>query len=270
MTKQEIRANDVAQLKGASAWLTALPLKDEGYVLNKREFFDAVRMRYKWELKRLPLNCACGKKFDVEHANNCHRGGFIKRRHDRIRDMFAEMLDDVAYDVCVEPALQPLTGEALSSTASIENDARVDVAARGFWQRAEMAFFDVRVFNPLAKSYLNQKLETVFNSHESAKKKLYNERIVRVEHGSFTPVVMSAFGGFGRETSKFVAKLTEKISEKHDIPTSTVINYIRTKTSFELIRSQVMCIRGARVKRQANLDINECEVVDNRSKVREV
>ena len=39
MTKEELRANDVAQQKGASAWLNALPLQDEGYVLNKREFF---------------------------------------------------------------------------------------------------------------------------------------------------------------------------------------------------------------------------------------
>ena len=33
--------NDVAQEKGASAWLTALPLKEEGFSLNKREFFYA-------------------------------------------------------------------------------------------------------------------------------------------------------------------------------------------------------------------------------------
>ena len=90
-----------------------------------------------------------------------------------------------------------------------------------------------------------------------------------MEHGSFTPVVISAFGGFGRETGKFVSRLTEKISEKHDIPTSIVSNYIRTKVSFELIRSQVMCIRGSRAKRHAMLDVNECEEVDSTSRVRE-
>ena len=74
---------------------------------------------------------------------------------------------------------------------------------------------------------------------------------------------------FGRETGKFVSRLTEKISEKHDIPNSIVSNYIRTKVSFELIRSQVMCIRGSCVKRQAILDVNECQVVDSTSRVRE-
>ena len=42
MDREELRANDLAQMKGASAWLNALPLKQEGYCLNKREFFDAV------------------------------------------------------------------------------------------------------------------------------------------------------------------------------------------------------------------------------------
>ena len=269
MSKEEIRANDVAQLKGASAWLNALPLQDEGYVLNKREFFDAVTMRYRWQLKRLPLNCACGNKFDVEHANNCNRGGFIHKRHDRIRDMLAEMIDDVAYDVCIEPALQPLTGENLPPGSNTEEGARLDVAARSFWQRGEMAFFDVRIFNPFAKSHIKTKLETLFGNNEEEKKTKYNERVIRIEHGSFTPVVLSAFGGFGRETSKFVAKLIEKISVKHDIPTSIVANYVRTKISFELVRSQVMCIRGARVKRQAMLDVNECEVVDTKSKMKD-
>ena len=60
MSKEEIRGNDIAQMKGASARLTALPLQDEGFVLNKREFFDALSLRYRWQLKRLPLKCVCG------------------------------------------------------------------------------------------------------------------------------------------------------------------------------------------------------------------
>ena len=65
MTAEKLRGNDIAQMKGASSWLTALPLKEEGYVLNKREFFDAVAIRYAWNIKRLPINCVCGKKFNT-------------------------------------------------------------------------------------------------------------------------------------------------------------------------------------------------------------
>ena len=64
------------------------------------------------------------------------------------------LLDEVSYDVRVEPPLEPLTGETLPRVASREEEARLDIAARGFWQDGAMAFFDVRVFNPFAKTHL--------------------------------------------------------------------------------------------------------------------
>ena len=105
-----------------------------------------------------------------------------------------------------------------------------------------MAFFDIRVFNPFAKSHLKKSLDAVFRSNEKSKKQAYNNRVIQIEHGTFTPVVMSSFGGFGKETSRFVSKLVQKMAEKKDIEASQVANYIRTKVSFELVRSQVNCI----------------------------
>ena len=151
----------------------------------------------------MPTLCACSAKFDADHANTCAKGGFIIRRHDQIRDMIAELVDDVAFDVRIEPPLQPITGESLPPPANTDDEARLDISARGFWQRGAVAFFDVRVFNPFAKTHLNSNLEKVFKSNESDK---YNERIIRVEHGSFTPIVTSTYGGFGRETCRFISK----------------------------------------------------------------
>ena len=44
----------------------------------------------------------------------CQRGGLVIQRHNEIRDLQAELLDMVCYDVQVEPALQPITGEKLA------------------------------------------------------------------------------------------------------------------------------------------------------------
>ena len=41
-----IRILDLASEKGASSWLTALPLKRFGFLLNKQEFHDAICLRY--------------------------------------------------------------------------------------------------------------------------------------------------------------------------------------------------------------------------------
>ena len=80
---------------------------------------------------------------------------------DLIYSIYDGLVDDVAYDVSVEPPLQPITGKSLPSSANTDREARLDIAARGFWQRGAMAFFDVRIFNPFAKTHLNKNLETV-------------------------------------------------------------------------------------------------------------
>ena len=130
MSQDKLRGNDLAQMKGASAWLTSLPLKDEGYVLIKREFFDAISLRYRWNLKRLPVNCGgCGKKFSVDHALQCQNGGFIHRRHDQMRDLFAGLLDEVCYGVQTEPQLEPISGEVLPPSSNLQDEARLDIVA---------------------------------------------------------------------------------------------------------------------------------------------
>ena len=53
----------------------------------------------------------------------------------------------------------------------------------------ELAFFDVKVFNPLARTYMNQSLEAAFKTNKNNKKRLYNNHIIQAEKGTFTPVV---------------------------------------------------------------------------------
>ena len=73
-----------------------------------------------------------------------------------------------------EPTLAPLTGEVFPSSANSADDARVDIAARGFWQRCERAFCDIRIFNPYASTHRRQTLSSSFKANERQKKRLYN------------------------------------------------------------------------------------------------
>ena len=70
--------------KGASSWLSALPLRDHGFTLNKEEFRDALALRYNRTVTNLPSKCACSEIFNVNHAMNCKKGGFVSIRHDTI------------------------------------------------------------------------------------------------------------------------------------------------------------------------------------------
>ena len=70
-------ALDLATTRGASAWLSALPLLEYGFSLYKAAFHDAVALRYGWPLQRTPSHCACGAAFSVDHALSCPRVVFL-------------------------------------------------------------------------------------------------------------------------------------------------------------------------------------------------
>ena len=55
--------------------------------------------------------------------------------------------------------------------------------------KGSRAFFDIRVFNPLAQSCTNQTLKAPHKSNESQKKSEYGDRVPSVKQGSFTPLV---------------------------------------------------------------------------------
>ena len=247
MTPAEKRANEISRDTGASNWLTSLPIEEKGFHLNKGEFWDAVHLRYTWPISRLPSRCACGDPFNVAHALSCKKGGFVHRRHDAIRDMTGDLLSEVCVDVCVEPPLMELTGEALTlRTANTARDARLDISARGVWTRNQRAFFDVRVFDPNARRYQNQSLSQAYRANEVEKKRHYGERVLEIEHGSFTPLVFSVHGGMGRECKIFYKRLCSLLSEKRGENYSVVSSWVRTRTSFSLLRSALMAIRGTR------------------------
>ena len=175
----------LASEKGASSWLTALPLKRYGFDLTKTEFRDGLSLRYGLQPKNLPLKCSCGEDFTVSHALHCGKG-YTHMRHNEIRDTFAKIMRDDAY-----------------------------------------------------------------KQHESQKKLKYEQRIIDVEHSTFNPLVFACTGGAGPSASKVMSRLALKISEKGYDSYSDAISFIRTKISFALLRSSVLCLRGCRaLKRQ--------------------
>ena len=89
------------------------------------------------------------------------------------------------------------------------DEARCDVGNRGFWSAGQVAFLDVRVFNPNANRHVNQSLKKIHEINEKEKKRAYNERVQEIEHDSFTPIVMSATGSMTRECSKFDSSIRD-------------------------------------------------------------
>ena len=215
---------------------------------------------------RLPEACECGAQFTIEHALSCKKGGFVSIRHNELRNFTAKLLRKVCHDVKIEPSLEELSGEVLSKSSNISTEARLDISARGFWETHQKAFFDVRVFNPLARRYVNLDPSKSYEINEKEKKRCYNQRVMEIEHGSFTPLVFSATGGYSRECRKFYKRLSAMIAEKEHSRYSDVITHIYRKINFALLRSIIICVRGSRSvstpgneENAANFDIRTSE-----------
>ena len=210
------RAMTASSEKCASSWLSALPIEEHGFALHKGAFRDALCLRYGWRPQHLPSHCVCGHQFTVEHALSCPRGRFPSIRHNEIRDITADLLSEVCHNVGTEPGLQPITDEQMTyRTANREDGARLDVVAQSFWGRdRQCAYFDIRVFNPFAQSYLNTSLHQCYRRNEQEKKREYEQRVREIEHDSFASLVFSTSGGMGNTATIVYKRLASLHAKK--------------------------------------------------------
>ena len=59
----------------------------------------------------------------------------------------------------------------------------------------------------MAKRYVNQTLKNSYEINELEKKPHYNERIIQIRHGTFSPLIFAETGGLGRECENFYNRI---------------------------------------------------------------
>ena len=253
--------------KGASTWLTSLPLKTYGFRLNKQQFQDALCMRYDLKLRDVPKFCSCGVAYSINHCLTCKRGGYVLIRHDAVRDTVADIMKDVCHDVHVEPQLLPVTGEDLPPETCRADGARADISAVGLWQPLNRAFLDIKVVNPYAQTNAAMELGAMYRSHERQKKRKYNARIIEVEKGTFTPVVFSCSGVAAPEASRLLKTIALKRATKRGEKYCTTINFIRRRIAFDVLRTCLLSFRGKRDSATGVLPIEDLDLEEKEMEI---
>ena len=163
LSPAELRAVIDTKDHGASNWLSAVHLEEYNFVLNKKEFRDAINLRYGKDLKGLPSKCPCRQSFNMAQALNCKTRGFITICPNRVREFEAQLLTEICNDVEIEPLLQPLEGEIIYGHTGLS--AKLDVRARRFWREGQNAFFDVKITNTSSESQCHLTFEKIFTKH---------------------------------------------------------------------------------------------------------
>jgi hypothetical protein len=249
LSEKAQRHMDCAREKGASAIWTATPDKRLGFTFSRSAFTDMIRLRFGIRLQRLYEICGCGKTNSIDHAQICKTGGFIHGRHDNISRLFARVAKEAGFrDVELEPALTPLTGEAFKlKSTNTADDARADVRIRNYWgSYMQNAFFDTRVFYPFASSMKHLPLKSIYTSQEKTKRREYEQRINRVENGTFTPMVCASTGGMSPLMTTAIGRLASVLALKTNQDYSKVIGFTRIRFAFAMAHSVLTTLRGSR------------------------
>ena len=106
-------------------------------------------IRYGRQPNSLPSNCdGCEAPFTLQHGLGCAKGGLVKRGHNDIRDHDAYLANLAWGGVTIEPILVP----------EQDKDGRqllqADWLAHGVWEGNRVAFFDNRIIDANAPSYV--------------------------------------------------------------------------------------------------------------------
>ena len=124
----------------------------------------------------------------------------------------------------------------------------------------ERTCLDMRVFHPNSASYMNTDPQQLYIQHEREKKRMYNDRILQVEKGFFSPLIFSTTGGMGPESTRFHKRVAELISAKRGEQYNDVVNHIRTRIRFSLLKSVLIAIRGERGQRRRAINVPLSEI----------
>ena len=96
------------------------------------------------------------------------------------------------------------------------------------------------VSNINSKTYKNLPIKKVYQKHEREKRRKYNDRILNVEHGTFTPLIYSINGGMGPEATYYHKLLATKLANKTGDKYCNVVNFIRCKLSFLILKMALL------------------------------
>ena len=110
-----------------------------------------------------------------------------------------------------------------------------------------LAFFDIRVLHPGAKSNANHNTPAkMYSKHEREKERKYGDRCVQIEKGTCNGLVFSTTGGMGPQATMFLKRVATLLAAKTSQDKSLIMANLRRRLRFELLKTVLIAVRGHR------------------------
>jgi len=224
-----------------SAWLSVLPIAQDGFDLSAQQFRDQLAIRYGREPLNLPSCCdGCDHVFSLQHALDWKQGGLVKKGHDNLRDECAKLAEVAWGDVKIEPIVKEASGR-------VKEDLRADFSVRGVWEGERIAFFNHCILNADAQSRIQNNIsyKTALKGTAMKKRVKYGKACEDIR-SSFTPLICTTDVCLHREYSAYLKRLAVGLSAKWHKTLSQVMGWVKVRVQFALIRAIDSRLRSSR------------------------
>jgi hypothetical protein len=219
-TPADARRIRCASGKGASLWLTALPL-DPQLTMSDVDFRMAVRNRLGLHRARgLPAHCPmqkCGGELTPAHFHSCKamRHSLVKHRHDAMVDSVVRVSRLAGVSTYKEAPLRDAQGKRTrpDATLLIPGDS---------------VHIDLSCACPEAPSYAQITTDKVIRYRENAKHRKY-DAMAEADGGRFLPVVVDTHGQFG-DGARELFKLLEQEHTANTLTPDPLFRYRLMRT----------------------------------------
>ena len=105
------------------------------------------------------------------------------------------------------------------------------------WLPQIEALFDIRVMDADAPSYVSHSVANVLTMAEEEKKKRKYLTAAEARRGSFSPFVVTTDGALEPEAVLFLRRLAEKLSAGWEKSYGEILDWIKARLSFAVIRA---------------------------------
>ena len=108
--------------------------------------------------------------------------------------------------------------------------------------------------------YRDLERQQIHRLHENEKKRQYSSRVLDIEHGTFTPLILTTTGGMGKECLNYHSRLAELTAIKKGEDYTKTISWIRARICFALLRSALIFLRGTRTTVRKSWDFHNTDI----------
>lgn len=218
--------------KESSAWLTVLPSRQIGSLLDDNTFRISIALRLGCDIC-IPHNCKCGTKVNKNgtHGLSCKKSAGRHPCHSEINNILCRGLRSANIPSRLEPQIFRDSGK------------RADGVTLVPWYNGKMLVWDATIRDTLAPSYMHSSsLRTGNVARRGATEKINDYKKIVEDNYIFLPFACETLGPWCEEALDFIRKLGNLLKMSTGEPRSE--QYLRQRISLAIQRTNTARIMG--------------------------